>query len=111
MGGGLSVKRMMRTSKLGTVLAVSYLVLSGLSIAYELSIRIYDRGNSEFAGMLSIALTLPTGVLLAWLADSGLGVKVGDSDASFVLILGLAALANACAIYVIVSLLQAWVRR
>lgn len=65
--------------------------------------RIYDRGDSEFAGLLSIALTLPTGVLLVWLADSGLGVKVGDSDASFVLVLGLAALVNACIIYVPVS--------
>lgn len=101
----------MKTSKLGIILAVSYLVLPGLSIAYELSIRIYDRGNSEFAGMLSIALTLPAGVLLAWVAESGFGVKVGDSDASFVLILGLAALVNACVIYVIVSLLRTSVRR
>ncbi len=101
----------MKTSKLGIILAGAYLVLLGLSIAYELSIRIYDRGNSEFAGMLSIALTLPTGVLLVWLADSGFGIKVGDSDASFVLILGLAALVNACIIYLIINLLRTFVRR
>ena len=102
---------MMKTSKLGIILAGAYLVLLGMSIAYELSIRIYDRGNSEFAGMWSIALTLPTGVLLVWLADSGFGIKVGGSDVSFVLILGLAALMNACIIYVIVSSLLALVRR
>jgi hypothetical protein len=67
---------MMKTSKLGIILSVSYLVLLGISIAYEHSIRIYDRGNSEFAGILSIALTSPTGVLLIWLADSWFGVKV-----------------------------------
>ena len=96
----------MKTSKLGITLAGSYLALLCLSIAYELGIRIYDRGNSEFAGMLSIALTLPTGVLLVWLADSGFGIKVGGSDAAFVSILGLAAVVNACIIYVIVSLLR-----
>ena len=53
----------------------------GLSTAYEPSVRIYDRGHSELAGMMSISLTLPTGVLLAWLTESELGVKVGDSDA------------------------------
>lgn len=101
----------MKTPKLGIVLAGSYLALLGLSIAYELGIRVFDRGNSEFAGMLSVALTLPTSVLLIWLADSGFGVKVGGSDVSFVLILGLAALVNACLIYVIVSLLRALFRR
>lgn len=107
----VSERGLMKTSKLGIILAVSYLVLLCMSIAYELSIRIYDRGNSEFAGMLSVALTFPTSVLLIWLADSGLGVKVGGSDVSFVLILGLAAAVNASVIYVIVSLLGALARR
>ena len=36
----------MITRKLGTILTGCYLVLAASVIAYELSIRIYDRGNS-----------------------------------------------------------------
>ena len=48
--------------RIASILAGSYLALAAICIGYELSIRLFDRGNSEFAGMLSFALTLP-GVL------------------------------------------------
>lgn len=84
-------------------IARAYLILAALSICYELSIRIFDTGNSEFAGMLSFALTLPSSLLVNWIATSVFGVRVGDSNASFVVILGLAALMNAGFIHVVVS--------
>jgi hypothetical protein len=89
----------MTSSRLGIMLAACYLALAGLCIGYELSIRIYDRGNSEFAGMLSIVMTLPTGVVPNSVSRTMFGVRVGDSDTSFVVILGLAALVNAAAVY------------
>ncbi len=80
-----------------------YLVLAGLAICYELCIRIFDTGNSEFAGMLSFAVTLPSSLFVQWVATALLGTKVGDSHVTFVVILGLAALLNAAIIHVIVS--------
>jgi hypothetical protein len=100
-----------KTSNTAIILTVSYLVLTGLSIVYELSIRIYDRGNSEFAGVLSTGLTLPTSVLLIGVAESVFGVRIGDSDVAFVSILGLSALMNACIIYVIVRLLSKLIKK
>jgi hypothetical protein len=88
-------------SKLAAIAAGSYLALAALCIGYELSIRLFDRGNSEFAGMLSMALTLP-GVLAAIsIAGAGFGVRPGDSDTAFVVILGLGALVNAAAIFAV----------
>jgi hypothetical protein len=89
-------------SRRGILVAGSYLALAALSIGYELSIRLFDRGNSEFAGMLSTVLTLPTVLAAMSIANRVFGVRAGDSDTSFVLILGLAALANATIIFLIV---------
>ena len=96
----------MITRKLSTILTGCYLVLAASAIAYELSIRIYDRGNSEFAGMLSMAVTLPASLLLVLMSKAAFSVNVGDSDVSFVVILGLSALANACVIWMILVMLS-----
>ena len=92
--------------RIAWILAGSYLALAALTIGYELSIRVFDRGNSEFAGMLSFALTLPG--VLAVVSAAGLvfGVRVGDSDISFVVILGLGALVNAAAIFAIAKAMR-----
>ena len=76
------------------IFAGMYLLFALAAIAYELSIRIYDRGNSEFAGMLSFALTLPSSLVVATLSSWIAGVRVGDSDVTFVVILVLAAIVN-----------------
>ena len=89
----------MITKKLGTILTGCYLVLTASAIACELSIRLFDRGNSEFAGMLSVVLTLPASLLLIWIGKAAFGVNPGDSDLSFVVILGLSALTNACIVW------------
>jgi len=91
--------------RIAWILAGSYLALVALSIGYELSIRLFDRGNSEFAGMLSAALTLPS-LLAVAVAGGAFGVHVGDSDVSFVVMLGLAALVNAAAIFAIARALR-----
>jgi hypothetical protein len=91
----------MITKKLGTILSGCYLVLAASAVAYEFSIRIFDRGNSEFAGMLSVVLTLPASLVLIWIGKATFGVNVGDSDGSFVAILGLSALANACIVWLV----------
>lgn len=89
------------SSKAATLAAAAYLAIAALCIGYELSVRLFDRGNSEFAGMLSFALTLPSALAIALFAGLIFGVRVGDSDATFVVILGLAALANAGIIFAI----------
>ena len=96
----------MITKKLGTILTGCYLALAASAVAYELSIRIFDRGNSEFAGMLSVALTLPASLVLIWIGKAAFGVNVGDSDVSFVAILGLSAIANACIVWLVFVMLS-----
>jgi hypothetical protein len=88
------------------IIAGAYFLLAIAAIAYELSIRIFDRGNSEFAGMLSLALTLPSSIAVASLSSRIAGVRVGDSDVAFVVILVLAAVVNAVIIHAIVRLLS-----
>jgi hypothetical protein len=95
-----------RAKKRGTIVAGCYLVLALALVVYELSIRLYDRGNSEFAGMLSMALTMPASLLMVLLGKATVGVNVGDSDASFVVILGLSALANAYLLWLIAAILM-----
>jgi hypothetical protein len=81
------------------IIAGVYLFIAAAAIAYELSIRLFDRGNSEFAGMLSFGLTLPSSVAIAAISSKGLGVRVGDSDTTFVVILLLAAVMNTAIIF------------
>jgi hypothetical protein len=83
------------------IVAGVYLLIAAAAIAYELSIRLYDRGNSEFAGMLSFGLTLPSSIAIASISSRVAGIKVGDSDTAFVVILALAALVNAVMIFAI----------
>jgi hypothetical protein len=85
--------------KRAAIIAGVYLLIAAAAIAYELSIRLYDRGNSEFAGMLSFGLTLPSSVAIATVSSRMAGIKVGDSDTAFVVILALAAIVNAVMIF------------
>ena len=85
--------------KRAAIIAGVYLLIAFAAIAYELSIRLYDRGNSEFAGMLSFGLTLPSSIAIASVSSRMAGIKVGDSDTAFVVILALAAVVNAVMIF------------
>ena len=53
-----------------------------------------------------MVLTLPSSLVLSRMGKAAFGVNVGDSDASFVLILGFSALANACIVWMIVVMLR-----
>jgi hypothetical protein len=81
-----------------------YLALAGAAIAYELGIRIFDRGNSEFAGMLSVLVTLPASALVI-AAGGAFGMRMGDSDVVFVAMLALAAGVNAAIVWWLAGLL------
>ena len=96
--------------KLAIILTAAYLALAVASIIYELSIRINDTSNSEFAGILSLALTLPSSVLVVSIAAYVLGIAPGDSNAAFIFQLGLAASLNAAIIYATISRLSNSVR-
>lgn len=96
----------MITKKFSMLMTGGYLALAASTVAYELSIRIYDRGNSEFAGMLSTVLTLPASLAVIVIGKMAFGVNPGDSDALFVAILGVSVLANACLVWMCLSMLS-----
>jgi hypothetical protein len=102
MGGTEMMKAETRAGRVAGV----YLLVALATIAYELSIRLYDRGNSEFAGMLSFALTLPSSIVMASASSRMAGVKVGDSDAAFVTILTVAAVVNSVVMFLVVRRLS-----
>jgi ABC-type glycerol-3-phosphate transport system permease component len=85
--------------KRAAIIAGVYLLIAVSMIAYELNIRLAHRGNSEFAGMLSFGLTLPSSIAIASLSIRIAGIRVGDSDTAFVVILALAAVVNAALIF------------
>jgi hypothetical protein len=86
--------------------SITYLGLAIAAVAYELSIRVFDRGNSEFAGMLSTVVTLPSSLATIAIGKTAFGVNPGDSDFAFVTILGLSALANAGILWMILGWLS-----
>ena len=90
----------MKPSKMGILVVGIYLILVGLSIAYELDIR--NTGHSEFAGWMSTVLTLPSSYIVNVITRLGFGIRIGDSNTAFVMILTLAALVNAFLVYVII---------
>jgi hypothetical protein len=95
----------------GMIFAGIYLLLVGIVFASEFHTRVFDRGNSEMAGMVTYLLTMPSSILVDWLAKTLFGVGVGDTDLSFTLILSFSALLNAVLIFLLISLLAALARR
>ena len=95
----------MITKRLAVIVTAAYLGLAAGALVYELGIRLRDRGNSEFAGMLTVVMTLPASVLVIAICKAIIGVSPGDSDAAFAMILGLSALANAGLLWGILTLL------
>jgi hypothetical protein len=91
----------MISSRVARILTGGYLLLMTCAIGYELGIRLFDRGNSEFAGMLSAALSVPMSLVTIAIAKAITGLNPGDSDTAFVVILGLSALANGSMLWVI----------
>lgn len=100
-----------RATRTAAIIAGVYLGIAALSIGYELSIRLFDRGNSEFAGMLSMALTLPSAIGVMLAAGRLFGIRPGDSDFAFVLTLGLSAIVNAAIVFAVVRWLGALAAR
>ena len=79
----------------GLKYAAFYLIVPALTMSYEMGIRVYDTGNSEFAGMLSALVTLPSILLVQGFAGTLFGVRAGDSNLAWIAVFGLSALTNA----------------
>ena len=92
-------------NKIGSVIAGIYLSFTGIIFAFELYTRLYDRGNSEMAGLGIFLLTSPSSYLIDWLSNSLFGVQVGSSDTAFIMILSFSVVLNSTLIYMIVSFL------
>ena len=80
-------------------MAATYLLVVGASVSYEIGIRIHDPAHSEFAGWLSAVLTLPSILVVNFISGFVIGVRMGDTNTSFALIAGAAAVLNAAIIY------------
>ena len=85
----------MRAATRAVVLAAAYFLVVGVSVSYEIGIRIHDAAHSEFAGWLSAMLTFPSILLVNSISGHVIGVRMGDSNTSFALIAGLSAVLNA----------------
>ncbi|MDI1243587.1 MAG: hypothetical protein PSX80_16880 [bacterium] len=57
-------------------------------LAHETYLRIYDRGNSEMAGVGTFIFTLPSSLAVDRLLNLVTEKPIGSSDATFVLVLG-----------------------
>jgi hypothetical protein len=76
-----------------------FLFAAGLALS-ELYTRIFDRGNSELAGLVTYAITLPSSIV----ADRALllaGMPIGGSDVAFVLFCALSVGVNSLLVYVL----------
>jgi hypothetical protein len=85
----------MRVATRAVVLAAAYFLVVGVAVSYEIGIRIHDAAHSEFAGWLSATLTFPSIFLVNFISGHAIGVRMGDSNTSFALIAGIAAVLNA----------------
>lgn len=92
-------------NKVSIIITGIYFAFAGFFFASELYTRLYDRGNSEMAGLVTFLLTTPSSFLIDWLSNSLFGIAVGSSDTGFVSILGLSLLLNSAVIYLIISIL------
>jgi hypothetical protein len=98
------------TRRFAAIVAGTYLLLAALLIRYELSVRMLHTAQ-ELTGLLSAGFTLPSIILVQVIAAAAFGVRMGDSDATFVTIPGLAALLNAFLLYLAIRGFQRPARR
>ena len=93
----------MRASKAAVVAGVGYLVLVGTVIAFEYREFIHPPGDSLWVGMLSALATMPTSLVVAAVNRQMGGATAGESPGAFVLIMGVAAVVNAAALFALIS--------
>jgi hypothetical protein len=95
----------MKTTWLCEIIPLLYFLFTGFVFASELYTLIYDRGNSEMAGLGSYLLTTPSSFLIEWIANLLFAVKIGTSDTAFTVILGLSVILNTALLYLIMIVL------
>lgn len=101
----------MTNNRISFIVAFLYLFLAGAIFASELYKRIYDRGNSEMAGLATYLLTMPSSSIIDRIAESVFGIKNGGSDAGFIIIAALSAIMNSIFVYLIIMALLGLLRR
>ena len=89
-----SARLHMKAARLAPLIAAGayFLIAGGIALS-ELHTRIFDRGNSEMAGLATYAIALPS----SYVTDSILefaGMPIGGSDTAFMLFCVLSVLVN-----------------
>ena len=96
----------MRASKTAVAVALGYLALVGALIAFEYREFIHPPGDGRWVGMLSALATMPTSFVVAAINRQMGGATAGESPGAFVLIMGVAAVLNAAALFALISALS-----
>lgn len=89
----------MSNARLSLMFASIYLLLVAIIFASELHLRIFDRGNSAMAGLFTYMATTPSSFLIDSIAETVFGIKIGGSDAAFIIIFILSGILNAIFVY------------
>ena len=92
----------MKNRGVNALIVGTYLILAEALIAYELRIRMSSHMATNTTGMLSYGFALPSSFFVQLIATALFGVNVGDTNVTFVAILGLGALVNGLLLFALV---------
>jgi len=93
----------MTPKRLTTIIAATYAIVAAATVCCEFGVRVHDRANSEFAGILSVIVTLPSSLVMLWVGRAFFAVRPGERDAAFLAILGASVLANAGLLWFVIG--------
>jgi len=96
--------------KLNATIVGTYLVLAEALISYELRLRM-SHVATVTPGMWSYGFTLPSSFFVQLIATAVFGANIGDSNVTFVGIIGLGALVNSLLLFGLVRGFQQPARR
>ena len=87
----------------GKAVAAAYLVLALALIIFEYSEFIHPPGDGRWVGMISMMVTLPTSIVVNFVARQIGAPSPGESPVAFLAIMGVAALLNAAGLAAMIN--------
>jgi hypothetical protein len=96
--------------KLNATIVGTYLILAEALISYELRLRVSHMATAT-TGIWSYGFTLPSSFFVQLTATALFGANIGDSNVTFVAIIGLGALVNSLLLFALVRGFQEPARR
>ena len=84
------------------ITSLSYSLIASVVALSEVHTRIFDRGNSEMAGLATYLVTLPSSATVDVIMETA-GSPIGSSDTAFMLYCGLSVLINSGLVFLVAS--------